>query len=322
MLKLLVDKHIEYILSFSNKLIEYSEDECRKLQNINWVSNALFVLGRKDLIPRKEVIDFVMSCKYEDDTIEAFGQIPFSDPHLLNTLYAVQILTLCDSIDKVNPDKIAKFLDVSSLQDPETGAFRGYFWNEIDARFVYGAVCCLSIIDRLDTINCEKVVEWILKCQNYDGGFGEIPGSESHAGHVLSCIATLSLLKRLDAIDVNLVSSWLSERQVLSGGLNGRPEKIEDVCYSWWVFSPLVMMNRSLWIDNERLINYILSCQEEKDFEKGGISERQNGFPDLFHTSVGIISLSILKYPGLLEMSPDYFLPLEVVQKLNMNKNS
>ncbi|CCJ28360.1 unnamed protein product [Pneumocystis jirovecii] len=309
MLELFVDKHIEYILSFSSRnLIDFSEEHYKKLQNINWVLNALFIIDRKDLIPRDNVIDFVMSCKYEDDSIEGFGQIPFSDPHLLNTLYAVQILAICDSIDKINPEKIAKCI---LKYDPETGSFKGYLWSEIDARFMYGAVCCLSIIDRLDVINSEKAIEWILKCQNCDGGFGEIPGAESHAGHVLSCVATLSLFKRLDLIDVNLVSSWLSERQVLSGGLNGRPEKAEDVCYSWWVFSPLVMMNRSHWIDNESL-----------DSEKGGISERPKGDPDLFHTSIGIISLSILKYPGLLEMSPDYFLPMKILQKLKKNKHN
>ena len=30
----------------------------------------------------------------------------------------------------------------------------------------------------------EKAVEYILLCMNFDGGFGRIPGSESHAGQV------------------------------------------------------------------------------------------------------------------------------------------
>ncbi|KAG4301725.1 hypothetical protein PCANB_001843 [Pneumocystis canis] len=316
MLQLLVNKHIEYILSFNKeKLAEYSKEESKKLQTINWVVNVLFILGRKDLIPRNDIFDFIMSCKYEDDFIQAFGESSCTDPQLLSTLYAVQILTVCDFIDRINFDKIAKY--ISSHQDSKTGAFKEYFWDEADIRFLYSAVCCLAIINRLDAIDVEKVVEWVLKCQNFDGGFGQVPGAESHAGHVLSCVATLFLLKRLDAIDIDLVSSWLSERQVLSGGLNGRPEKLEDVCYSWWSFSPLVMMNKSYWIDNEYLINYILSCQ---NFENGGISQRPNEEPDIFHTCFGIVSLSILKYPGLLEMSPAYFLPLEIIQKLKVDK--
>ena len=30
----------------------------------------------------------------------------------------------------------------------------------------------------------DKAVEFILACMNFDGGFGVVPGSESHAGQV------------------------------------------------------------------------------------------------------------------------------------------
>ena len=30
----------------------------------------------------------------------------------------------------------------------------------------------------------EKAVEYVVRCMNFDGGFGRIPGSESHAGQV------------------------------------------------------------------------------------------------------------------------------------------
>ena len=54
---------------------------------------------------------------------------------------------------------------------------------------------------------------------------------------------------------------WLAERQLPNGGLNGRPEKLEDVCYSWWVLSSLSIIDRIHWINKEKLINFILSCQ-------------------------------------------------------------
>jgi geranylgeranyl transferase type-2 subunit beta len=37
----------------------------------------------------------------------------------------------------------------------------------------------------------------------------------------------------LDRLDRDLLGWWLAERQVKEGGLNGRPEKLPDVCYSW-----------------------------------------------------------------------------------------
>lgn len=38
---------------------------------------------------------------------------------------------------------------------------------------------------KLDAINVEKAIEFVLSCMNFDGGFGCRPGSESHAGQVI-----------------------------------------------------------------------------------------------------------------------------------------
>jgi geranylgeranyl transferase type-2 subunit beta len=73
-------------------------------------------------------------------------------------------------------------LDVSSRQDRETGAFTGDEWGEIDTRFSYCALSCLSLLKRLDAVNVSKAVEFIMLCKNFDGGFGSSPGAESHAG--------------------------------------------------------------------------------------------------------------------------------------------
>lgn len=53
----------------------------------------------------------------------------------------------------------------------------------------------------------------------------------------------------------------LCERQTRSGGLNGRPEKLQDVCYSWWCLSALSILGRLHWIDRAALTDFILDCQ-------------------------------------------------------------
>ena len=53
----------------------------------------------------------------------------------------------------------------------------------------------------------------------------------------------------------------LAERQTRSGGLNGRPEKLQDVCYSWWCLSALAILGRLHWIDRDALSAFILQCQ-------------------------------------------------------------
>ncbi len=81
-------------------------------------------------------------------------------------------------------------------------------------------------------------------CKNFDGGFGAVPGAESHAGQIFCCVGALSIAGALDHVDVDLLGWWLCERQCDSGGLNGRPEKQADVCYSWWILSALSTIGR------------------------------------------------------------------------------
>jgi len=84
----------------------------------------------------------------------------------------------------------------------------------------------------------------IYRCRNFDGGFGAVPGAESHAGQIFCCVGALSIAGALSVVDVDLLGWWLSERQCDSGGLNGRPEKQPDVCYSWWILSTLSILGR------------------------------------------------------------------------------
>jgi geranylgeranyl transferase type-2 subunit beta len=145
-------------------------------------------------------------------------------------------------------------LVVVARQRPD-GSFEGDHWGEVDTRFSYCALSCLSLLGRLDAVNVELAVQFIDTCQNFDGGFGSIPGAESHAGQstsmilipfsifllvfsfhksldsslVFCCVGALAIVDRLDVVDRDLLAWWLAERQLPNGGLNGRPEKLEDV---------------------------------------------------------------------------------------------
>ena len=145
----------------------------------------------------------------------------------------------------------------------------------------------------LGYINAELASEFILNCMNFDGGFGCIPGAESHAGQVFTCVGALAILGSLEKIDADLLGWWLCERQCDSGGLNGRPEKQADVCYSWWILSSLVMIGRSSWISRRKLATFILECQDNED---GGIADRPGNLADIFHTYFGVAGLSLLHY--------------------------
>ena len=126
---------------------------------------------------------------------------------------------------------------------------------------MYGAFNALSLLHLLHLIDCAKAIAYVQSCANLDGGYGVSPGAESHAGQVFTCVGALAIAGCLDLVDRDRLGAWLSERQLPNGGLNGRPEKLEDVCYSWWVLSSLAMIDRSHWIDGKKLSNFILRCQ-------------------------------------------------------------
>ena len=75
------------------------------------------------------------------------------------------------------------------------------------------------------------------------------------------CLAALAILDSLDMVDTPTLAAWLSERQLPSGGLNGRPEKLEDVCYSWWDLASLSILGKLHWINRDKLISFILESQ-------------------------------------------------------------
>ncbi|KNC76590.1 hypothetical protein SARC_10918 [Sphaeroforma arctica JP610] len=108
-------------------------------------------------------------------------------------------------------------------------ALDGLFEGEIDIQT--GLVCEYADID--------KAARFVLRCKNFDGGFGSLPGSETHAGQIYCCVGALAITKSLHHVDSDLLGWWLAERQTPGGGLNGRPEKLPDV----W---PAVECNR-IW---------------------------------------------------------------------------
>jgi len=208
-------------------------------------------------------------------------------------------------------------LVIANLQDRETGSFMGDEWGETDTRFLYGAFNALSLLGLLNLVDVPKAVTYVQSCENLDGAYGVRPGAESHSGQVFTCVAALAIAGRLDLVNQDRLGTWLCERQVDQGGLNGRPEKIEDACYSWWVGASLAMIDRLHWVDGNKLVAFILKCQVRflrlryqdqakivQDPEAGGFADRPGNMVDVYHTHFAIAGLSLLKYEGIQEVDP------------------
>eukprot|EP00467_Chlorarachnion_reptans_P020288 CAMPEP_0114498752 /NCGR_PEP_ID=MMETSP0109-20121206/7043_1 /TAXON_ID=29199 /ORGANISM="Chlorarachnion reptans, Strain CCCM449" /LENGTH=362 /DNA_ID=CAMNT_0001676257 /DNA_START=179 /DNA_END=1267 /DNA_ORIENTATION=- len=307
------DMHVEFILGLDKKTdtFEYHVTEHLRMSGVYWGATCMDMLGELGKMDKKSIIKFVFDCYHE---CGGFSGNVNHDPHLLYTLSAVQILALFGEMGKLDKDAVAKY--VAGLQQ-EDGSFTGDKWGEVDTRFSYCALNCLALLGKLDTIEVKKATDFVSKCRNFDGGYGAVPGAESHAGQIFCCVAALAIGNALDEIDVDLLGWWLCERQLPCGGLNGRPEKREDVCYSWWVLSALSILGKISWISREKLASFIIRCQDEKE---GGISDRPENMPDVFHTFFGVAALSLLGFKRFKEVDPVFALPVHTMNNLGVGK--
>ena len=217
-------------------------------------------------------------------------------PHILTTYAAIHCICLLGTPEAyalLDTERILRFL--ANMQQPD-GCFCVYPRGESDMRACYAAasiaaLCGLSTLtsqNQTATIDWNKTVQFIKSCQNYDGGFGALPGRESHGGYTFCAVATLALLSGninapalglhdaffLSDLSRDRLLHWLVHRQMSTeGGFQGRVNKLVDGCYSYWIGAVLNLFN-STYINRDEfplqepacvwnpdaLIRFLLQC--------------------------------------------------------------
>eukprot|EP01064_Diplonema_japonicum_P005517 TRINITY_DN13672_c0_g1_i1.p1 TRINITY_DN13672_c0_g1~~TRINITY_DN13672_c0_g1_i1.p1 ORF type:complete len:500 (+),score=73.18 TRINITY_DN13672_c0_g1_i1:58-1557(+) len=214
-----------------------------------WMSNAMDMIGfpvdgtkPKSHVPipsPAHLTEFIESCFVDvDGSMGGFAGGPNQIPHLAPTYSAtVMLLTLgTEEAYKVLETKKDKLLNwFLTLKNPD-GSVLMHDGGEIDVR---GCYCMMlpAVLLGIDTPKLrEKMAEFIVSCQSYEGGFGCQPYEEAHGGYTFCATSALSLLREHQNVNKKTLSSWLAKRQCPSqGGFNGRTNKLVDACYSFWV---------------------------------------------------------------------------------------
>ena len=322
---------------------------------------------KEEIMSKEDVMKFINECYDEKSSLFAGAPGHDGHLLYTLSAIQIFVLYECvqEQLSEERAKKIC--MAISKLQSKEDGSFAGDEWGEVDTRFSYCAFSALSLLahgmgeecfldDGLEAlkiggsddekkednqdknrskalgimrkiVDVDKGCEFIMKCRNFDGGFGSTPGGESHAGQIFVCVGALQICNQLDLLytadddeeeENDKLAWWLAERQVKVGGLNGRPEKLPDVCYSWWVLSSLAALKKKHWIDLDKLKAFILRCQDDIS---GGISDRPDDEPDVYHTFFGIAGLSLMKHEGLEEIDPIYALPVRSVRKIGIESD-
>ena len=110
-----------------------------------------------------------------------------------------------------------------------------------------------SVLNRIDNVLVPKAHELI----RFDGGIALLPGQEGHGGSTFCGVASLVLMDKLESSMPLLfrknIIYWCVSRQV--GGMQGRPNKLEDTCYSYWIGGTLKLLGHQHDLLDQSLLN-------------------------------------------------------------------
>ncbi|KAJ0103595.1 hypothetical protein Patl1_06334 [Pistacia atlantica] len=253
------------------------------------------------------------------------GVLTHNGSHLASTFCALAILKAV-GYSFTNIDRVSILTSMKNLQQPDGSFMPIHCGAEMDLRFVYCAAAICHMLEDWSGMDREKAKDYILNCQSYDGGFGLIPGSESHGklkqvfiiclsgtgGGTYCAVASLRLMGFIEddvlsnsvsssVINLPLLLNWCLQRQEDDGGFQGRANKSSDTCYAFWIGAVLRILGGYKFIDREALRGFLLTCQSQY----GGFSKFPGELPDLYHSYYGYTAFSLLEEPGLNPLCPE-----------------
>jgi geranylgeranyl transferase type-1 subunit beta len=78
-------------------------------------------------------------------------------------------------------------------------------------------------------------------------------------------------------------------------GVNGRPNKVADTCYAYWVTAPLKILGYMHIIDQAPIRKWLL---DKTQHIVGGFGKVTGDPPDMYHSFLGLMVLAMFGEPG------------------------
>ena len=170
------------------------------------------------------VVDNPTRCKNFDG---GYGATPHSESHGGQNFTCVGALAIANALEEIDADLLSWW--VAERQTP-SGGLNGRPEKKPDVCYSWWDVSVLSMLGRLHWINVDALRDYILRCQDLDGGgIADFPGDMPDVFHTFFGLAGLSMmglygLKPIDPIyalpadtlhrlmiDTPTVRKWLQE---------------------------------------------------------------------------------------------------------------
>ncbi|XP_055683923.1 geranylgeranyl transferase type-1 subunit beta [Lutzomyia longipalpis] len=233
--------------------------------------------------------------------------------HLAMTYTGIAILiSLGDNLSRLDREAIVE--GVAAVQREDGSFSASVEGNEQDMRFVYCAAAICAMLNDWGSVDRRRMAQYIRDSIRYDYGVSQHKEMEGHGGTTFCAVAALQLSDQLHILpnrELEGIKRWLVLRQ--STGFQGRPNKTEDTCYSFWIAATLKILNAFHLTAFEENRNFILSTQNRI---VGGFSKWPDFNTDPFHTYFGICGLSFVDEPNVMEVMPSLNISMRAYRRL------
>jgi geranylgeranyl transferase type-1 subunit beta len=331
------ESHIRFFASSLQHLpAPYTSLDTNRLTLVHFAVHALDVLGvweDEELqeqygLNKEQIADWIQDSLqveegggYMGGTFAGPDVTVYHRPHIAMTYCALLTLHVLSDDNDDNGDeddespyfskeKLIEHLKSLQRDDGSFGCVQDP--SEQDLRFLYCACAISYYMNDWSGINVKRATEYIQSCRAYDGGIALVPGQEGHGGSTFCGLAALVLMGRTDDIMEwkDQLVHWCVHRQI--GGMQGRPNKVEDTCYSYWIGGSLCLLGCQDLLDHQPLRSFILTCQSPK----GGFSKAPGVYADMLHSFYSLAWLSLSGEPGLHPLNATFGIRQDRVDKL------
>ncbi|KDO47736.1 hypothetical protein CISIN_1g0213052mg [Citrus sinensis] len=155
-------------------------------------------------------------------------------------------------------DKHVKYIiSVEKKKD----SFESVVMEHLRLNGAYWGLTTLDILGKLDAVDEEDVISWILKCQDESGGFAGNIGHDPHVLYTLSAVQVLALFDKVDILDADKVSNYIVGLQNEDGSFSGDIWGEVDTRFSYIAICCLSILQRLDKINVDKAVEYIVSCK-------------------------------------------------------------
>jgi geranylgeranyl transferase type-1 subunit beta len=215
-----------------------------------------------------------------------------------------------DGVPDIDVDSFVKCVQVAETYD---GGLSDAPFHEAHAGFAACAIAALGFVDRLPTssdasddrsrgiTNLPLTLHWLASRQTLtldeEDSLDTLNDETDSAAtcHDAHCFVKLGsqpskqgMLSFDDKPSSHFELEWV--------GMNGRCNKIGDTCYAYWNCAPLALLGHLDIVDRKPIRRWLL---ERTQHTVGGFGKFPGDPPDIYHSFLGLMTLSIFGEAGL-----------------------